>query len=262
MIRLQDQLDRKIQFNDPPSNIVSLVPSMSELVAYLGHETAIVGCTKFCVHPSQLGKEATIIGGTKNVHIEKVKALKPDLVLCNKEENVKVQVEAIEKFCTVYISNVATIEDAIQMNQDLGIILQEETESLRLNQRIRSLKEEFFVGGKRVAYLIWQNPLMTIGGDTFIHSMLANAGFENVFMDRKRYPSITTDELKASDAEYIFLSSEPYPFAEKHQMLFQQHFPDKKVFLVDGEMTSWYGNRMLLGLQYLNRLHQRLLPSS
>ncbi len=259
MTQLKDQLQRSLTFQHTPRRIVSLVPSMTELVDYLGHGSSLVGCTKFCVHPAHLRKEISIIGGTKNVHIEIVKQLKPDLILANKEENVKEQVEALMEICQVYISNVKTLDDALVMNHQIAQLLRVEDEGITLNKAIKNTLHHDSDPPLKVAYIIWQKPLISVGGDTFIHHMLEETGFVNVFGHMDRYPSITQEELQATDADIVFLSSEPFPFKQKHIIEYQRAFPKKSIHLIDGEMASWYGNRMLLGVQYLTRLRKRLL---
>ena len=129
-------------------------------------------------------------------------------------------------------------------------------------QLVEAIKENFSRLKKfssiPAIYLIWQEPFIGIGEDTFIHQMLKMAGFINVFGDRNRYPEISENEINTSNAEYILLSSEPFPFKEKHKKEFENKFPNKKIVLVDGEMFSWYGSRMKLAAKYFEQLRKEI----
>ncbi|UKB85217.1 helical backbone metal receptor [Chryseobacterium sp. MEBOG06] len=224
--------------------IVSLVPSITEALFDLGlTEHEVIGRTKFCIHPHDKVKNVAIIGGTKNINIQKIKDLHPDLIIANKEENVKDQVEALMSDFKVMVTNVETIEDNYYLLKNLGNLFKKEEKAQLFNLKIYDIlnlsKLETPV---KAAYLIWKNPYMTIGSDTFIHKILAEIGFENIFKDKTRYPVITTEDL--SDADVIMLSSEPFPFKEKHIEELQVFYPDKKIMIVDGEAFSWYGTHI------------------
>lgn len=224
--------------------IISLVPSITKTLFDLGlgnHD--LVGRTKFCIHPENFVKNIPIIGGTKNLNIDKIKALKPDLILANKEENVKEQVEELQQYFRVWVSDIANLKDNENFLWELGMVLKKNKEAEKINKEITNIFEGFKENqSKKVAYLIWQNPYMTIGGDTFINEILEKIGFENIFKNRNRYPEITLEELKAAD--YLFLSTEPFPFNENHVKDLQKNFPDKKIVLVDGEAFSWFGSHI------------------
>lgn len=236
--------------------IVSLVPSLTELLFQLGLVDQIVGRTKFCIHPSDSVSLIPKIGGTKNVNIQKVIDLNPDLIIANKEENTKEDVEALESTFHVHVSHISNYEEAIEAIKDIGLLTnrQIEAESLvaAINSKFSNL--EHIQTSKRVAYIIWQNPYMTVGADTFIHDMLRRCGFINVFHDQTRYPTFSAAELIDLKPDIILLSSEPFPFKEKHIQSFENQFPNAKVKLVDGEFFSWYGNRMLGAADYFNEL--------
>lgn len=224
--------------------IVSLVPSITEALFDLGlTEHEVIGRTKFCIHPHDKVKNVAIIGGTKNINIQKIKDLHPDLIIANKEENVKDQVEALMSDFKVMVTNVETIEDNYYLLKNLGNLFKKEEKAQLFNLKIYDIlnlsKLETPV---KAAYLIWKNPYMTIGSDTFIHKILAEIGFENIFKDKTRYPVVTTEDL--SDADVIMLSSEPFPFKEKHIEELQVFYPDKKIMIVDGEAFSWYGTHI------------------
>lgn len=234
--------------------IVSLVPSITEALFDLGlTENEVVGRTKFCIHPRDKIKNVAIIGGTKNINIEKIKALQPDLILANKEENVKDQVEALMNDCKVTVTNVETIEDNYYLLKNLGKLLGKEDKAQLFNLKIYEVLNQAKLDTPvKAAYLIWNNPYMTIGSDTFIHKILSEIGFENVFRDKTRYPQISTEDLAAADV--IMLSSEPFPFKEKHVEELRAFYPDKKIMIVDGEAFSWYGTHIAKCENYFKEL--------
>jgi ABC-type Fe3+-hydroxamate transport system substrate-binding protein len=244
-----------------PTRIVSLVPSQTELLHFLELESETIGITKFCVHPSSWHRDKVKIGGTKNLNIEKIISLEPDLIIANKEENVKEQVEKLALDFNVWVTDVNNLDDAIQMIEDIGSITKKETKASAL---IQSIKNEFSQNQhhinvlKNVVYLIWKDPYMTIGGDTFINNMLMQAGYKNLFDNTLRYPEVSIELLQGLKPEYIFLSSEPYPFSNKHLEELNSALPDSEIMLVNGEMFSWYGPRLLQSANYFNQLRLKL----
>lgn len=262
MKRFTDQMNREVILTEyPPRKIISLVPSITELLFQLGLEKQIAGVTKFCVHPKNACKSKIKIGGTKNIHIEKIKKINPCLVIANKEENVKNQIEGLEKLFPVWMSDVNNFNEAINMILQIGEITGTNKNANEIIQAIQSNFSKIIIPVRKikVTYLIWQNPFMTVGGDTFIHSMLSKAGFENVFQSEKRYPEITMQNMIDKQTEILILSSEPYPFKEKHQKEFENLLPGIKIFLADGEMFSWYGSRMINAAQYLREMQLQLI---
>jgi ABC-type Fe3+-hydroxamate transport system substrate-binding protein len=257
-----DQLNRTIHVSSPPHRIISLVPSQTELLFDLGLEEEVIGITKFCVHPQRWFREKSRIGGTKNVHLEKVASLQPDLIIANKEENVKEQVEELAQNYPVWISDVNNLEDAISMIESIGAITGKKKVAQTITSTIHSnfhqLQTQNSKPQTRTAYLIWKDPYMTVGGDTFIHHMLEAAGFQNFFESRCRYPQITIEDLQAADCNLLLLSSEPYPFKQKHIDELQQHLPHTKILLVDGELFSWYGSRLLKAPAYFQNLQKQI----
>ena len=234
--------------------IVSLVPSITELLFDFGlSETDVIGRTKFCIHPENLVKKVEIIGGTKNLNLEKIKSLKPDLIIANKEENEKGQVEELGKEFKILLTNVATIEDNYYFLKNLGRLLGKMELAQNYNLKIYEILEKVKLRNPlKVAYLIWKNPYMTIGGDTFIHNVLQEIGFENIFAEKKRYPIISIDDLQQADL--IFLSTEPYPFNKNHLVEMREKFPKKKIILVDGEAFSWFGTHLAKCENYFTSL--------
>lgn len=234
--------------------IVSLVPSITEALFDLGlTENEVIGRTKFCIHPQEKIKNVSVIGGTKNINIEKIKALQPDLIIANKEENVKEQVEALMEDYKVMVTNIDTIEDNYYLLKNLGKLFGKEEKAQLYNLKIYDVLNQAKLDSPvKAAYLIWKNPYMTIGSDTFIHRILSEIGFQNIFKDKTRYPQITTEDL--ADADIIMLSSEPFPFKEKHIEELKVFYPDKKIMIVDGEAFSWYGTHIAKCEQYFKEL--------
>lgn len=234
--------------------IVSLVPSITEALFDLGlTENEVAGRTKFCIHPRDKIKNVAVIGGTKNINIDKIKALQPDLILANKEENVKDQVEALMTDCKVMVTHVETVEDNYYLLKNLGKLFGKEERAQAFNLKIYDILNQTKLDTPvKAAYLIWKNPYMTIGKDTFIHRILSEIGFENVFKDKTRYPQIETEDL--AEADVIMLSSEPFPFKEKHIEELRIVYPDKKIMIVDGEAFSWYGTHIAKCESYFKEL--------
>lgn len=261
MFAIVDQLKKKVVLPSyPPKRIISLVPSQTELLYDLGLEEEVIGITKFCVHPPTWFRSKTRVGGTKNVNIEKVKALQPDLVLANKEENIKEQIEALEKIVPVWVSDVNNLEEAIDMIENIGLLTNKSNQVKTINENILYSFSKLETGNQQPAtcYLIWRDPYMTTGGDTFINDMLKRCGLQNVFEPQQRYPEITLEQLKEHNVELILLSSEPYPFKEKHVAEIKAILPAVKIVMVDGEMFSWYGSRLLYAAQYFKELVNKI----
>ena len=234
--------------------IISLVPSITEALFDFGlNEKEIIGRTKFCIHPENAVQKIEIIGGTKNLNIAKIKSLNPDLIIANKEENVKEQIEELQKDFKVLVTNISNLEDNYYLLKTLGNLLEKQEIAQKFNLKIYEILAKFSdLEKKKCAYLIWKNPYMTVGFDTFIHDILDKIGFQNIFKDHKRYPEISVEDLKSAD--YIFLSSEPFPFQQKHIDELQKELPDAKISLVDGEAFSWYGTRLAKCESYFQNL--------
>lgn len=258
-----DQLNREIVINYPPKRIISLVPSQTELLFELGLDQEIIGLTKFCIHPIEKFAERTKIGGTKKLNIQLIKDLEPDLIIGNKEENEQSQIEELMKAYPVWISDIYTLEDAKKTITQIGDLVDRQPEASYLNHLISAgfndLQTLAVQNGinKKVAYLIWKKPYMLAGRDTFIDNILALNGLSNV-IKKKRYPEIELNELAQLKPDLIFLSSEPYPFKEIHLEEIRDVIPEAKVMLVDGEMFSWYGSRLVKAVQYLFQLQKEL----
>jgi ABC-type Fe3+-hydroxamate transport system substrate-binding protein len=251
-----DQAGRNIDLSNVPKRIISIVPSQTELLFDLGLDDEVVGITKFCVHPNEWFRSKMRVGGTKQVNLDLIHSLQPDLIIANREENEKAQVEELEKFYPVWVSDVHTIGDACSMMRSIGSMTGKTKEA---EQLIREINDSFqnytpLKPKRKTLYLIWQKPYMTVGNDTFIHEMMERAGFENVFSDEKRYPEITFSQIQHLDFDLLLLSSEPFPFKEKHKHEFEIQLPGVQVELVDGEIFSWYGSRLKFAASYFNSL--------
>ena len=259
-MRFIDQLERSVQLKKTPDRIISLVPSQTELLVDLGLEHSIVGVTKFCIHPNHLRKSKTIVGGTKQINIEKIRALSPDIILCNKEENSKEIIELLEDIAPIHISDIYNLKDCLELIKMYGSLFQVEDKALEIVSSIQNERNRFrtrlsVLKNIKIAYFIWRNPWMVSASDTFINHMINEAGFQNVYEDERRYPEIDLENSKIKVADIIFLSSEPYPFKNKHIKELELHFPQKRIKIIDGEMFSWYGSRLQKSYKYFESLH-------
>lgn len=241
----------------PARRIVSLVPSQTELLSDLGLESEVIGITKFCIHPENWKFTKTIVGGTKNVRIDVVDSLRPDLIIANKEENTKEDVEALMKKYRVHVTDVSRVEDAYSMMSDVAKLTG--TDASKIISEVRdsfSSLPSFKI--QRALYLIWKKPWMAAGKDTFISDVMRFAGFQNA-VSGNRYPELSKEEINRLDPEVILLSSEPYPFKEQHVDEVKKMLPSAQVMLVDGEMFSWYGSRMREMATYYRELRSAAL---
>lgn len=237
--------------------IVSLVPSLTELLYDLGLDEEVVGITKFCVRPQNWFRTKTRVGGTKDFKLERISALLPDLIIANKEENDQEDVEALQTDFPVLLTDIKTVDDALAAIQHIGERVGRAKAAARITKDIHAMRGPVSPQGN-AAYLIWRQPYMVAGGDTFISSMLQEAGFRNAYGHLGRYPAISLEELGTLEADFLLLSSEPFPFREKHAAELAAVCPDKRVLLVDGEMFSWYGSRMLRAYAYFRNLREGL----
>jgi ABC-type Fe3+-hydroxamate transport system substrate-binding protein len=246
--------------------IVSLCPSLTELVFDLNAGASLIGRTKFCVHPADGVEVVEKVGGTKNPKVERVIELAPDLVLMNEEENRAEDARAlIDAGLRVHTSLPRTAADTAAMVRSIGMALhrQREAEPIaadieRRADRVRRDAAKY--PPIRYACLIWREPLMTVNDDTFIAGLLALPGGHNVFGARSnRYPSISPDELHAADPLRVLLPNEPFPFQEKHvdELAILSRLPRDRFRLADGELLSWHGSRTPRGIDYAESLLRR-----
>jgi ABC-type Fe3+-hydroxamate transport system substrate-binding protein len=263
---VKDQLGNSITFNYPPKRIISIVPSQTELLFDLGLCEEVIGITKFCIHPIEKFASKTKIGGTKKLLIEKIRDLKPDLIIGNKEENTQSEIELLMQESPVWMSDINNLEQATAAITQIGELVNREPEAAYLNHLInigftdlQTLAVSKSIN-KTVAYLIWKDPYMVAGKNTFIDDILRKIGLNNVISD-SRYPQVNLSQLVTHNPQLIFLSSEPYPFKQKHIDEIQLALPNAKVMLVDGEMFSWYGSRLVKAVNYLFHLQDKLIIS-
>lgn len=260
MIEVKDQLNRTSRFETTPKRIVSLVPSQTELLCDLGLKAHIVGVTKFCIHPIEIKTRTKVVGGTKQIHINKIRALQPDIILCNKEENTKDIVESCEAICPVHVSDIFTLDDSFELIEQYGMLFKVEQTALGIISEIKSEFENFrnFVKSKpglKTLYFIWRSPWMVAGNRTFVDYLLEVNKFKN-HSEEKRYPEI---QLKKDDeVKLVLLSSEPFPFKDLHKKELKAFYPKAKILLVDGEMFSWHGSRLTKAFKYFRWLHEHL----
>lgn len=251
-----DQQGSSVSFQFPPSRIVSLVPSQTELLFDLGLHDQITGITKFCVHPPGARKYKTIVGGTKRFDVQKIVQLDPHLVVANKEENDRERIESLREKVPVWVSDISSLKQAILMIRSVGSTTDREEEAERIISRIGEAFSEcpLMASSPTALYLIWRRPWMAAGSGTFIHSMLGEIGLLNAVADKPRYPILDIETLARLNPEHILLSSEPFPFRGKHVGELQEICPSSRIHLVDGEMFSWYGSRLIKAVTYFKSL--------
>ncbi len=252
----KDQLNRTIQLPYSPQRIISVVPSQTELLHYLGLKKEVIGITKFCVHPNNWFRSKTRVGGTKTLNLDKIRSLQPDLIIANKEENDQNQIETLTKEFPVWISDINNVTDALDMIKQVGEI----TNTTPPAQQLISEVSKGFASiqpltGIRTAYFIWRAPWMVAGQTTYINDLMQRCGMVNVFADQdSRYPEVSNEAIAAANPQLILLSSEPYPFKDAHITELQALCPKAQILLVDGEMFSWYGSRIIEAAGYLEGL--------
>lgn len=258
-----DELGNQITVRFPPKRIVSIVPSQTELLFDLGLNEELVGVTKFCIHPKEKTKSIAKIGGTKNLNIAEIRKLQPDLIIGNKEENNQQHIELLQKEFPVWMSDIYNLEDAIKTISAIGTLVNKEPEAQYINHLINAgfrdlqslaLSKKI---DKTVLYAIWRNPYMFAGRQTFIADVLTKIGLNNLVI-ASRYPELTVNEIVELNPDFVFLSSEPYPFSEKHVAEIHAMLPRARILLVDGEMFSWYGSRLVKAVQYFFEFQNKL----
>lgn len=264
MKTLTDQLRTSHSFQTSPKRIISLVPSQTELLCDLGLEDRIVGITKFCVHPYHLKATKKIVGGTKKVHFEKIRLLQPDIIICNKEENTLEMVSELRQICPVWITDIRTIDDNFKMITDFGQLFNCRTEAQKWNDKLVFAHNDFKqfikeIPTQKVVYFIWKKPYMIAGSGTYIDEMLQLNHFQNAYAYKERYPEIQLDRMQLeANPDLILLSSEPFPFQEEDAFEMSNFAHQTKTILVDGEMFSWHGSRLLKAFEYFKKMHQKL----
>ncbi|MGQ3012394.1 MAG: helical backbone metal receptor [Flavobacteriales bacterium] len=244
-MNITDQTGYTLHLRGKPGRIVCLVPSITEFLCDIGLQPQLAGVTKFCIHPENVRQTAAVVGGTKNYSTEKIRALAPDIVIANKEENVRESIEELRQHLPVYVTDIVTLEQSLDMMQRLGALFGREEAAAAIIRETEQAFMAYTLPAKplRAAYFIWRRPFMSVGRDTFIHDILQRLGMQNVFAAYPgRYPEITVEDLQCESPELVLLSSEPYPFGEKHREEIRKILPAARILLVDGECYSWYGS--------------------
>lgn len=260
MPEVHDQLGRILHYKSEPKRIVSIVPSQTELLHDLGLEQEVVGITKFCIHPGHWTKSKVTVGGTKKLNLELIASLNPDLIIGNKEENEESQILFLAEQYPVWMSDIQTFEDALEMIETIGFMSGRRRNAVAISDSIRSsfdrLQSEVRTRNRsiRVAYFIWKDPWMVAGNGTFIHEMLTKCGLQNVFGHLNRYPQIDPTTLPACGVDKLLLSSEPYPFTVQNSSFLKEVAPNAEQHYVNGEAFSWYGSRLLKSPEYFRSL--------
>lgn len=257
-----DQMQHEVKLASRPQRIISLVPSQTELLHDLGLEAETVGITKFCVHPEEWFRSKTRVGGTKQYHFDTIARLQPDLIIGNKEENDEAQIRQLQNEYPVWMSDIHNLDEALTMIRSIGVLTAREEKAETIAQKIETafaqLEHEMTRAQPlRATYLIWRKPFMAAGRNTFIDAMLQRLRLQNVF-ETERYPETSLEELKTLAPEVVLLSSEPYPFKEAHIAELKAALPHATVLLVDGELFSWYGSRLLHTPAYFREVHAQL----
>jgi len=246
--------------------IVSLVPSITELLCDLGLAAALVGRTGFCIHPRETLRAVPKVGGTKDVDLEKVRALAPTHVILNVDENRQEAAQALRDFVpALIVTHPLAPLDNLALYRLIGGIFRREREADELCRRFESAYAILQAAAdafpsERVLYLIWKDPWMTVSRDTYVSRMLALVKWETLPLNAAdRYPEVALEDRALAGASTVLLSSEPYPFREAHLAQVRARLPlAEKVALIDGEMTAWYGSRAIAALAYLARFRESL----
>jgi ABC-type Fe3+-hydroxamate transport system substrate-binding protein len=245
MPEFSDQLGNIVSIPRNPQRIISLVPSITEFLYALGLGDRVVAITKFCIYPDEWYISKPRIGGTKTPDIDKIRAIKPDLIIGNKEENRQEDIAALGEFASVWMSDVNSIQDMYSMLTSLGEILGLAEESLGWITRWKTYFEENKNKGqgKKALYFIWKDPEMVVGKGTYIDAYMKAIGYANC-VEMGRYPMLS--DLDELNHDVVLLSTEPFPFKETDFGYFQERFPKARIELVSGEEFSWYGVRNVI----------------
>lgn len=257
MASYRDHMGNDVALVAYPLRIISLVPSLTELLFDLGLHKNVIGVTSYCEVPAEKAKDVHRVGGVKNLDCQKILTLSPDLIIGSKEENSAEDINLLQKKFPAWICDVQNLEDVISLIKIVGRMTDREKQAENLINEVNLGFGNLPVYiPMKVAYLIWKEPWMVAASGTFINSMLTRCGFENAFAEFQRYPVVDLNDLEA--CEVILLSSEPYPFHQQDVEAMQQWFPQKKVALVDGKKFSWYGSHIRHSPGYFTQLRLEL----
>lgn len=259
MIPLRDDLGRELALAGPPQRIVSLCPSQTETLFALGLNEQLAGVTRYCIHPVSGVAGKTRVGGTKQLDFAAIERAAPDLIIAEKEENRREDVESLAQRWPVFVTDVGDFLSALRMIETLGKLCDRAQRARELAQQIESCWHSLprLEQPLNVVYLIWRKPFMAAGKGTYIDDVLQRCGLRNA-VATARYPELQAQELQELKPQLVLLSSEPYPFRDRHLAELQALLPAARIELVDGEMFSWYGVRMLHAADYLQAFVARL----
>jgi len=253
-----------IDISKRPKRIISLVPSITELLVDLNLEDELVGITKFCTHPRHLKNTKIIVGGTKEVHLEKIKALNPDLIICNKEENTKDLVEEVEKIAPVFVCDLKEVDENPALFLSIGKLTHRNFEARNLVDKFNFARDQFekFIESeptRSVAYFIWAKPWMVAASDTYINSVLKLNHLNNVYAKFERYPIVEIKKFRMQgDADYVLFPDEPFPFKDEHAFELGRFTHHAKTVFIDGSYFSWYGSRSIKAFKYFMQVIKSL----
>jgi ABC-type Fe3+-hydroxamate transport system substrate-binding protein len=252
----------QVHERDPGARIVSLVPSITELLCELGLAAQVVGRTGFCIHPHAVVENIPKVGGTKDVNIEKIRKLAPTHLVVNIDENEKPTVDKLAEFVpNVVVTHPLAPRDNLALARLMGGVFGAEAAAeawcAAFETEYAALRAQAQGPARTVLYCIWQDPWMSVSKDTYIASMLAELGWQVPELGEARYPRFEWSEALADRIDAVLLSTEPYRFTEAHADALEKQL-GKPVLLVDGEMMAWYGSRALAGLRYLRELRKML----
>jgi len=237
----------------PPRRVVSLVPSITETLFELGVGDSIVGITDFCIFPIDRVSALPRVGGTKNPDLAAIRALEPDLVYLNQEENLRPHGEAIAAFAPVFVTEPKTVTDVLALLHDLAAIhgVSSDPFTTAIEDELDSCRG---MAPFTFAVAVWKKPWLWCGGDTYVSDLVSCAGGTNVLADRPRYPAVTLEELVALSPEILFLPDEPYLFSEGDRTDLRSKFNACIEGPFPGHLFTWHGTRTLLGLRFLREL--------
>ena len=259
-----DSLGRELRLTGAPRRIVSLVPSITETLFSLGLGASIAGVTDYCVHPAEGVREKPKLGGTKNPRLDELLALSPDLVIANREENRRRDVERLEAAgVAVFVTDARDVEAAIRELEVFGELTERAREARSIAEGVRDAlrvaRESRPDPAPRVVSLVWRRPWMAVGGDSFAHALVSECGGLNPFEEsERRYPRVDEGDLEAAAPDVILLPTEPYAFGEaERQELLALDCPaarSGRIHVIEGELLTWYGPRMARALETLSSL--------
>ena len=237
---------------DHPRRIVSLVPSLTELVWWLGAGERLVGRTRFCVEPAGQIERVATVGGTKDPNVAAIAGLAPDLVIANREENRKEDIEALQAAgFDVLLTDPCTVAEAAETIREIGVLLEVENAAAALADELAALAQNAPPPEVRVFVPIWRMPLMGLGAATFGDDVLRCAGAANVLAEHSRYPEVSADEIAALQPDLVLLPDEPFRFTERHVPEFSGIAPAK---VIDGQLLFWYGPRTAAAIRELRAI--------